>query len=163
MKTEIRIEIQNEKPESDAIQLITMLMTVPICVYLFVRTRTNVWMTIALLVTAFVLIYRLICQSRKTVVKSDGDILWWQDFGKPKMLKIDEIAEISCTPYEVRTRFGSRQRLRLTLQTDGSPAQAIEFTDNVDSMQLMQDQLGGTETDIPLARLYRYLRARLAA
>lgn len=97
---------------------------------------------------------------RPTVVKSDGETLWWRQFGKPQTLRIAEIAEISCKPYEVRTRFGSDQRLRLTLRTDGSPVQEIEFTDSVDSLALLQERLGGTETDIPLTRLYRYLRER---
>jgi len=159
MKTEIRIEIQNASPENDAVLFSILLLTVPVGILLWTHTGSRVWLSFALLIAACCFAFRGIRQSRKTVVKSDGETLWWQQFGKPKMIRIADIAEISCKPYEVQTRFGRTQRIRLTLQTDGNPAQEIEFTDSVDSSQLLSEKIG-SETEIPLAKLYRYLRER---
>lgn len=118
--------------------------------------RTLLWLLILLL--NIVLFGVSVHYARRpTVIWSDGICLYWKHTFKEHMIDLNEISGISCEPYTVRSRYGTYQRIRLTLRVSNYEIGDIEFNDSVNAGDLLNEKLSGTDADIPIIDLYRYL------
>lgn len=103
------------------------------------------------------LVLSAVLSCKPTVIRSDGMMLYWQFIYKKHELSLNEIARADCEPYSVHGRYGSRQRISLRLLTkDGTE---IEFNDDVDANDLLNEKLGNKHADVPILKLYEYLNA----
>ena len=96
-----------------------------------------------------------------TVVWSDGEQLCWKHLFREHRIYLTEITAVHCEPYTVSIRYGTFQRIRLTLCTN-SDIGDIDFTDAVNAGDLIDEKLGKTKAEIPLVQLNNYLREHIA-
>lgn len=95
-----------------------------------------------------------------TVVWSDGEQLYRKHLFWEHSIYLAEITDVRCEPYSVHSRYGSYQRIRLTLYTNSGTGD-IELTDAVNAGDLIDEKLGKTKAEIPLLQLNDYLREKL--
>ena len=95
-----------------------------------------------------------------TVIFSNGDVLRYKHILKEREIKISDIKSVHCEPYEVRIRYSTQQRilLRIRLKDEDREYKYIEFNDKLDSAGLLNEKIIGKKSDIPLLKLYEYLR-----
>jgi len=70
---------------------------------------------------------------------------------------------VHCDPYEVRMWYSTQQRimLRIRLKDEEREYKYIEFNDKLDSMGMLDEKLGRKKSDIPLLKLYEYLKEKV--
>lgn len=93
-----------------------------------------------------------------TFVTADSEKLTYKHGWKIKKFPLSQIKKLTCEPYEVRTRYGSYYRIRLLIFTDEDCE--FEINDAVDSEKLIIEKLNGSQNDIPLIRLYDFLKEK---
>ena len=103
---------------------------------------------------AFVL-YRYLLFKHPAVITSDTEkLVYKQRFSSIEILLAD-IKNLSCEPYSVDHRYYHDQRVRLTICTKDDE---LELNDHVDMDTVLTDKMEDKETDIPLIRLYQFLK-----
>ena len=95
-----------------------------------------------------------------TMVWSDGEQLCWKHLFREHRIYLTEITAVHCEPYTVSSRYGTYQRIRLTLCTNSDTGD-IDFTDAVNAGDLIDEKLGKTKAEIPLVQLNNYLREHI--
>lgn len=75
-----------------------------------------------------------------------------------KTVELAKIKTMTCEPYTVRARYSSIQRIRLSITADNDIE--LELTDDVNTEDILNDKLKSKETDIPIIRLYVFLKKR---
>lgn len=93
-------------------------------------------------------------------IRSNGITLRYRHLWKEHEIALSDITELKCEPYEVRYRYGSYQRIRLTIKLKNTEMSELEFNDVVKSDDLIMEKLNGSTADIPLLRLYEFLKER---
>ncbi len=97
---------------------------------------------------------------RPTAVWSDGESLHWKHLFREHSISLAEMTDVRCEPYSVHSRYGTYQRISLTLYTDSETGEIV-FTDSVNAGDLIDEKLGKTKAEIPLLQLNNYLREKL--
>ena len=100
-----------------------------------------------------------IYEKRPTVIKADSDHIEYTHIAGVTSIKYSEIKNISCEPYETHTRYSSQQRIRLTIYMNNG--EEYELNDAVNTSEMIKEQMNGRETDIPLIKLYEFLKEAL--
>lgn len=123
----------------------------------FYQTSISLIMFILALASGALTAFFIYLAQRPTVVWSDGEQLRWKYIFREHSIYLTEITAVRCEPYSVHSRYGTYQRIRLTLST-GSETGDIEFTDAVNAGDLIDEKLGKKKAEIPLLQLNNYLR-----
>lgn len=102
--------------------------------------------------------FAVVNETRPTVITADHTHLEYKHLLGIKTVQYTDIKEITCEPYVVSSRYGTHQRIRLSILTyDGDEH---ELNDAVNTNDILQDKLEAKETEIPLIRLYDFIKER---
>ncbi len=112
---------------------------------------------------AVVLVYAVYDDKIPTVISCDGNILRYKHILKEHEIKLSDIKSVHCDLYEVRMWYSTQQRimLRIRLKDEEREYKYIEFNDKLDSMGMLDEKLGRKKSDIPLLKLYEYLKEKV--
>lgn len=113
------------------------------------------------LLLAVVLVYGVYYDKTPTVISCDGNVLRYKHILKEHEIKISDIKSVHCDPYEVRIRYSTQQRIMLRIKFKDEDREYIEFNDKLDSAGMLDEKLGRKESDIPLLKLYEYLKEKV--
>lgn len=94
-----------------------------------------------------------------TVVIADNNCLKVKHLLGWKTVELSKIKEMTCEPYTVYARYSTYQRIRLTIITSDDE---LDINDRVNTENILNDRLEAKETDIPVIRLYEFLKERTA-
>ncbi len=113
---------------------------------------------ISLIAEIVLLIFVIIYYVRPTVVTADAEKLQYKHI-LTVTIPLKSIRNIKCEPYEHLIRYGMHQhRIRLRITTDNG--NEYELNDKLDADALVNDRLYETQTDIPLMKLYEFLKEK---
>lgn len=140
-----------------AVSLMAFIMCGIYSLLSFYQTSTFLIMFFLSLASGALTGFFIYLAERPTVIWSDGESLHWKHFSREHSIYLTEITDVRCEPYSVSSRYGTYQRIRLTLSTDSETGD-IEFTDAVDAGDLIDEKLGKKKAEIPLLQLHKYLR-----
>ena len=155
MSKEIEIKIHQDSTLLGVLTAFSLIAFVIFCIY-FLFDFSLTMLLLALLSGALTAFFIYFTQ-RPTVVWSDGEQLCRKHFFREHRIYLAEIIDVICEPYSVSSRYGTYQRIRLTLRTDSMTGD-IELTDSVNAGDLIDEKLGRKKTEIPLLQLNDYLR-----
>ena len=112
---------------------------------------------------AVVLVYAVYDDKIPTVISCDGNILRYKHILKGHEIKLSDIKSVHCDSYEVRISYSTQQRimLRIRLKDEEREYKYIEFNDKLDSVGMLDEKLNRKESDIPLLKLYEYLKEKV--
>ena len=74
-----------------------------------------------------------------------------------KTIRYADILTINCEPEELRGRYSSTQCMKLHITTGDDEC---ELSQIVNTNKMLQDRLDGQETDIPVMRLYEFIKEK---
>lgn len=100
-------------------------------------------------------LYNYLYFKHPTVVTADSEKLIYKHHFSSTEILLTDMKEFTCEPYFVHGRYSSEQRIRLTIYTKDDE---LELNDHVDTNAVLTDKLEDKETDIPLIRLYQFLK-----
>lgn len=92
-----------------------------------------------------------------TVAEADGNELRWKHLLGWKSIKYADILTISCEPEELHGRYSSTQCMKLYITTEDDECTLSQI---VNANKMLQDRLDGEETDIPVMRLYDFIKEK---
>ena len=92
-----------------------------------------------------------------TIAEADGSELRWKRLLGWKTIRYADILTINCEPEELRGRYSSTQCMRLLITTGEDEC---ELSQIVNTNKMLQDRLDGQETDIPVMRLYEFIKEK---
>lgn len=92
-----------------------------------------------------------------TVAEADGSELRWKHLLGWKTIRYADILTMTCEPEELRGRYSSTQCMRLLITTGDDEC---ELSQIVNTNKMLQDRLDGQETDIPVMRLYEFIKEK---
>ncbi len=113
-----------------------------------------------LIVFALSVGYAIVDDKIPTVVVADNKCLKVKHLLGWKTVELSKIMKMTCEPYTVHTRYSAYQRIRLTVIT--SDDDELDINDSVNTENILNDRLEAKETDIPVIRLYEFLKVRTA-
>ncbi len=90
------------------------------------------------------------------VITADTEKLNYKHFGS-KTIMLSDIKRLVCEPYSIRTRYDTFQHIRLLIVTADDE---LELHVSVDANKMIENKLRSKETDIPLIRLYEFLKEK---
>ncbi len=88
------------------------------------------------------------------IITADGRQLCYKHFSS-KTIMLSDITKLVCEPYSVRSRYDTFQHLKLLITTADDE---LELHVSVDANKMLTNKLEAKDTDIPLIRLYEYLK-----
>lgn len=122
-------------------------------------THFSVGSLIAFLVsTALYIGFIVVYEKIPTVIIADDKLLKTKHLLGWKTVELSKIKTLTCEPYTVRARYSSLQRIRLNIIAEDDVE--LELTDSVNTEDILNDKLKSKETDIPIIRLYDFLKKR---
>ena len=158
MSKEIEIKIHQNSI------LLGVLMTVSLIAFIgcgihfllsFYQSSLSLIMLILYLASGALFGFFIYLDQRPTVVWSDGEQLCRKHFFREHRIYLTEITDVICEPYSVSSRYGTYQRIRLTLRTQDKD---IVLNDTVNAGDLIEEKLGNKKVSLPLMQLNSYLR-----
>lgn len=100
--------------------------------------------------------YLLVNKKHPHIIVADSEKLCYTHF-RSKTIKLTDIKRLVCEPYSVRTIFDTLQYIKLLIITADDE---IELHDSIDANKMLENKLQSKETDIPLIRLYEFLKEK---
>ena len=92
-----------------------------------------------------------------TVAEADGNELRWKHLLGWKTIKYTDILTIICEPEELRGYHSSTQCMKLYITTEDDECTLSQI---IDTNKMLKDRLDGQETDIPVMRLYEFIKEK---
>ena len=92
-----------------------------------------------------------------TVAEADGNELRWKHLLGWKTIKYTNILTIICEPEELRGYHSSTQCMKLYITTEDDECTLSQI---IDTNKMLKDRLDGQKTDIPVMRLYEFIREK---
>ncbi len=90
------------------------------------------------------------------VITADAEKLHYKHFCS-KTIMLADIKRLVCEPYSVHSRFETFQCIRLLVVTADDE---LELHTIVDTNKILENKLESKDTDIPLIRLYEFLKEK---
>ncbi len=78
-------------------------------------------------------------------------LFWW------KTIELSKIITITCEPYEVRGKYSSTQCIRLYITTEEDEC---DLKQRVNTNEMLEKAMVGKQTDLPLMRVYEFIKAK---
>lgn len=163
MNDTIRIQIQNHTAGLTAAECLfvaagLILPSIGAGMLMFgYRTEGMLWLIAGLISLGLMVLFIYLAEYRKTDISADGTELRWRFLSQEHSVRLADIEAVTCEPYRVYSRYGTFQRISLTVQTRYG---TYRFNDRVDASELLNRQISGDPTLIPLMQLYRFLKER---
>lgn len=92
-----------------------------------------------------------------TIAVADGNELRWKHLLGWKAIEYSDILTISCEPEEWHGRYSSTQCIKLYITT---AEDECVLNNIVNTNKMLQDKMDGEETDIPVLRLYEFIKEK---
>ena len=92
-----------------------------------------------------------------TVVIADEKQLRYKHLFGWKTIELSKIKTITCEPFEVRGRYSSTQCIRLYIVTEDDECDLKQI---VNTNEMLEKAMQGKQTDLPLMRVYDFIRAK---
>lgn len=92
-----------------------------------------------------------------TVVVADEKQLKYKHLFGWKTIEFSKIKTITCEPFELRGRYSSTQCIRLYIATEDDEC---DLKQRVNTNEMLADSMQGKQTDLPLMRVYEFIRAK---
>lgn len=92
-----------------------------------------------------------------TVVAADEKQLKYKHLFGWKTIELFKIQTITCEPFEVRGRYSSTQCIRLYIDTEDDEC---DLKQRVNTNEMLADSMQGKLTELPLMRVYEFIRAK---
>lgn len=92
-----------------------------------------------------------------TVVIADEKQLRYKHLFGWKTIELSKIKTITCEPFEVRGRYSSTQCIRLYIVTEDDEC---DLKQRVNTNEMLEKAMQGKQTDLPLMRVYDFIRAK---
>lgn len=92
-----------------------------------------------------------------TVVIADEKQLRYKHLFGWKTIELSKIKTITCEPFEVRGRYSSTQCIRLYIVTEDDEC---DLKQRVNTNEMLEKAMEGKQTDLPLMRVYDFIRAK---
>lgn len=111
-----------------------------------------------LIVLAALIGLTIVGEKVPTVVEADGKSLRYRHLLGWRCFEYSKIKTISCEPNVVSGRYSSIQCVKLTVITDDDEC---ELNCRVDTNEMVSGQMEGRLTDIPIVRLYGFVKEKV--
>lgn len=92
-----------------------------------------------------------------TIVIADEKQLKYKHLLGWKTIELSKIKTITCEPYEARGRYRSTQCIRLYIITDDDECDLKQV---VNTNKMIENTMNGKQTDMPLIRVYEFIKAK---
>ena len=92
-----------------------------------------------------------------TIVIADEKQLKYKHLLGWKAVELSKIKTISCEPCEVRGRYSSTQCIRLYIITDDDEC---DLKQAINTNEMLENTMNGKQTDMPLMRIYEFIKAK---
>lgn len=92
-----------------------------------------------------------------TVVIADEKQLRYKHLFGWKTIELSKIKTITCEPFEVRGRYSSTQCIRLYITTEDDEC---DLKQRVNTNEMLEKAMVGKQSDLPLMRVYDFIRAK---
>ena len=92
-----------------------------------------------------------------TVVIADEKQLRYKHLFGWKTIELSKIKTITCEPFEVRGRYSSTQCIRLYITTEDDEC---DLKQRVNTNEMLEKAMQGKQTDLPLMRVYEFIKAK---
>ena len=92
------------------------------------------------------------------VVAADEKQLKYKHLFGWKTIELSKIKTITCEPFEVRGRYSSTQCIRLYIATEDDEC---DLKQRVNTNEMLTDSMQGKKTDLPLMRVYEFIKERI--
>ena len=92
-----------------------------------------------------------------TVVIADEKQLRYKHLFGWKTIELSKIQTITCEPFEVRGRYSSTQCIRLYIDTEDDEC---DLKQRVNTNEMLGNAMEGRLTDLPLMRVYEFIKAK---
>ena len=92
-----------------------------------------------------------------TVVIADEKQLRYKHLFGWKTIELSKIKTITCEPFEVRGRYSSTQCIRLYIVTEDDEC---DLKQRVNTNEMLEKAMQGKQSDLPLMRVYDFIRAK---
>lgn len=92
-----------------------------------------------------------------TVVAADEKQLKYKHLFGWKTIELFKIQTITCEPFEVRGRYSSTQCIRLYIATEDDEC---DLKQRVNTNEMLADSMQGKLTELPLMRVYEFIKAK---
>lgn len=92
-----------------------------------------------------------------TVAEANGNELRWKHLLGWKSIKYADILTMTCEPEELHGRYSSTQCMKLYITTEDDECTLSQI---IDTNKMLKDRLDGRETDIPVMRLYEFIKEK---
>ena len=158
MSKEIEIKIHQNSILLGVLMAVSFMAFVMCGIYFllsFYQSSLSLIMFILCLASGALFGFFIYLDQRPTVVWSDGEQLCRKHFFREHRIYLTEITDVICEPYSVSSRYGTYQRIRLTLRTQDKD---IVLNDTVNAGDLIEEKLGSKKVSLPLMQLNSYLR-----
>lgn len=92
-----------------------------------------------------------------TIVIADEKQLRYKHLFGWKTIELSKIKTITCEPFELRGRYSSTQCIRLYIATEDDEC---DLKQRVNTNEMLADSMQGKLTELPLMRVYEFIRAK---
>lgn len=92
-----------------------------------------------------------------TVIIADEKQLRYKHLFGWRTIELSKIKTITCEPFEVRGRYSSTQCIRLYIVTEDDEC---DLKQRVNTNEMLGNAMEGKQTDLPLTRVYDFIRAK---
>ncbi len=162
MNNEIEIKIKQDYKSITVIMVVSFLVGLySFACMVYYRDESKVYSIlngVIFIIMVALFFLSLFLSEKPTVVRSDGINLYWKFLYRQHEISLNDITGIACEPYSVFNRYGTYQRIRLTLYVNKEgDSDKIVFNDQVDAGDLIEEKLKKKSADIPIMKLYAYL------
>ena len=92
-----------------------------------------------------------------TIVVADEKKLKYKHLFGWKTIELSKIQTITCEPFELRGKYNSTQCIRLYIATEDDEC---DLKQRVNTNEMLEKAMEGKQTDLPLMRVYEFIRAK---
>ena len=122
-------------------------------------TRSTVVSLILFLVAlAGIIGFDVAYEKLPTIVIADEKHLRYKHLFGWKTIELSKIKTITCEPFELMGRYSSTQCIRLYIATEDDEC---DLKQRVNTNEMLTDSMQGKKTDLPLMRVYKFIKERI--
>ena len=121
-------------------------------------TRSTVVSLILFLVAlAGIIGFDVVYEKLPTIIIADEKQLRYKHLFRWKIIELSKIKTITCEPFELRGRYSSTQCIRLYIATEDVEC---DLKQRVNTNEMLGNAMEGRLTDLPLMRVYEFIKAK---
>lgn len=120
---------------------------------------TAVSLILFLVALAVIIGFEAASEKLPTIVVADEKQLRYKHLFGWKTIEFSKIKTITCKPFELRGRYSSTQCIRLYIATEDVEC---DLKQRVNTNEMLGNAMEGRLTELPLMRMYEFIKAKTA-